>query len=264
MTDNNHDIDRRAFVAGAIGAAAGVGAMLASGAQAQPPPQGRDLGTTAGAAIPPEMRRPQSLYKLEADVRDCQITGKIPADLSGAFYRVGPDPQYLLLPRNIPFDGEGHVCMFRIKEGRVDYRSHMVRTERYVSQDRARRGLFPMYRNPSLDDPSVKGLSRGTANTHVINHKNYLLALKEDSPPVAMDLLTLDTVSPIYTFDGQLPSKTFTAHPKLDSRTGNMVAFGYEADGFGSKTVSMFEFTPQGKLAWNCLLYTSPSPRDRG
>jgi len=97
-------------------------------------------------------------------------------------------------------------------------------------------------------------LSRGTANTHVINHKNYLLALKEDSPPVAMDLLTLDTVSPIYTFDGQLPSKTFTAHPKLDSRTGNMVAFGYEADGFGSKTVSMFEFTPQGKLAWNAKI----------
>ncbi len=50
---------------------------------------------------------------------------------------------------------------------------------------------------------------------------------------------------------GQLPSKTFTAHPKIDSVTGNMVAFGYEAEGFGSKTVSVFEFTPQGKLVWN-------------
>jgi hypothetical protein len=28
--------------------------------------------------------------------------------------------------------------------------------------------------------------------------------------------------------------------------TGNMVAFGYKADGFGSKTVSIFEITPQG------------------
>jgi len=104
--------------------------------------------------------------------------------LNGAFYRVGPDPQYTLLPRNIPFDGEGHVCMFRISNGRVDYRSRMVRTERYVAQDKARRILFPMYRNPSLDDPSVKALSRGTANTHVINHKNYLLALKEMYPHV--------------------------------------------------------------------------------
>ena len=203
----------------------------------QPPPE---LGMTSpGSAreIPLSMRRQTTLSRIEADVRDCQITGKIPADLSGAFYRVGPDPQYPLLPRNIPFDGEGHVCMFRIKGGRVDYRSRMVRTERYAAQDKARRILFPMYRNPLLDDSSVKGLSRSTANTHIINHKNYLLALKEDSPPAAMDLLTLDTLSPVYTFDGQLPSKTFTAHPKLDSRTGNMVAFGYEADGFGSKTV---------------------------
>jgi carotenoid cleavage dioxygenase-like enzyme len=254
MTDSKLDIDRRAFVAGAIGAAAGVGAMLASGAQAQPPAQGRELGTTAGAAIPPEMRRPQSLYKLEADVRDCQVTGKIPADLNGAFYRVGPDPQYPLHPKTIPFDGEGHVSMFRIKNGRVDYKSRMVKNERWLANDKAGKQLFPVYRNPSMDDPSVKGLSRSTANTHIINHKNYLLSLKEDSPPTAMDLLTLDTVVPVYTFDGQLPSKTFTAHPKLDSMTGNMVAFGYEAEGFGSKTVSIFEFTPQGKMVWNAKI----------
>jgi len=219
--------------------------------QASQPPEVGILRPPGAREIPLSMRRQTTLSRVEADVRDCQITGKIPADLSGAFYRVGPDPQYLLHPRNIPFDGEGHVGMFRIKDGRVDYRSRMVRTERYLAQDKARRALFPMYRNPSLDDPSVKGLSRSTANTHIINHKNYLLALKEDSPPAAMDLLTLDTVNPVYTFGGQLPSKTFTAHPKLDSRTGNMVAFGYEADGFGSKTVSMFEFTPQGKLVWN-------------
>ena len=42
-----------------------------------------------------------------------------------------------------------------------------------------------MYRNPYMDDPRVKGLSRSTANTHVINHKGLILALKEDSPPVA-------------------------------------------------------------------------------
>jgi carotenoid cleavage dioxygenase len=218
-------------------------------------PQVGSTGGSSGAPdIPLSMRRHTTLSRIEADVRDCQITGKIPADLSGAFYRVGPDPQYPLLPRNIPFDGEGHVCMFRICNGRVDYRSRMVRTQRYVAQDEACRALFPMYRNPSLDDPSVRGLSRSTANTHIINHRNYLLALKEDSPPAAMDPLTLETVNPVYTFDDQLPSKTFTAHPKLDSRTGNMVAFGYEAEGFGSKTVSMFEFTPQGRLVWNAKI----------
>src|SRR5262245_26129341 len=110
MTDRKSkdktEIDRRSFVAGAIGAAAGAGALLAQSAQAQPP-QGRELGTTAGAAIPPEMRRPQSLFRLEADVHDCQVTGKVPTDLNGAFYRVGPDAQYPRHPKTTPFHGAG-------------------------------------------------------------------------------------------------------------------------------------------------------------
>jgi carotenoid cleavage dioxygenase len=193
----------------------------------------------------------QGLYRVEMDIRDCEVEGRIPLDLSGAFYRVGPDPQYPMLKGNIPFDGEGHVSMFRIQNGKVNYRSRFVRNERYVAQEKAGRILFPMYRNPYLDDPSAKGLSRSTANTHIIHHRDMLLALKEDSPPAALDLLTLETRVPNYTFDGTLPSKTFTAHPKLDSETGNLVAFGYEADGHGSDAIAMFEYSPQGKLVWN-------------
>src|SRR5690606_13524897 len=251
-------LDRRSFMGGALGAAAGLGtaALLPATAAAQ---QGAAPPGGAGARpsevdIPAEMRQAASLYRLVADVRDCQVEGEDPRDLNGAFYRVGPDPQYPLRPGNIPFDGEGHVSMFRIKDGRVDYRSRFVRNERYLAQDKARKLLFPMYRNPSMDDPSVRGLSRSTANTHIINHKNLLLALKEDSPPDALDLLTLETVKPKYTFDGKLPSETFTAHPKIDSQTGNMVAFGYEATGFGSDQVSIFEITPQGEFVWSTMV----------
>ncbi|RYZ60881.1 MAG: carotenoid oxygenase family protein, partial [Proteobacteria bacterium] len=123
--------------------------------------------------------------------------------------------------------------------------------ERYVAQDKAGRILMPMYRNPTQDDPSVKGLSRGTHNTHIYPFNGRLLALKEDSPPAAMDLWTLDTLDPVYRFDGQLDSATFTAHPKRDSRTGNMIAFGYEAKGFNTKDVNVFEYTPQGRKVWD-------------
>ncbi|HEX7079868.1 MAG TPA: carotenoid oxygenase family protein [Gammaproteobacteria bacterium] len=255
MTEERDKLDRRSFM-GALGTAAGVGAAVFSGAARAQAPN----AAPARPAGPPEeelrpsMRRPTRLYRLEADVHDCEVEGEVPADLNGAFYRVGPDPQYPLRPGNIPFDGEGHVSMFRIKNGRVDYRSRYVRNDRYLAQDKARRILFPMYRNPYMDDPSVKGLSRSTANTHIIDHRKVLLALKEDSPPSALDLLTLETVAASYTFDGQLPSKTFTAHPKTDSETGNMVAFGYEATGHGSRDVSVFEFTPDGKLVWNAMI----------
>jgi len=239
---------RRSFMGGAIGAAAGLGAASLLGAasasvQAQPPAGGPSPGAAPASSGP-------RLFKAEIDIRDCEIEGKIPDDLNGAFYRVGPDAQYPLAPGNIPFDGEGHVSMFRIKNGRVDYKTRFVKNERWVAQDKAGKILFPMYRNPSMDDPSVKGLSRSTANTHIINHRNLLLALKEDSPPCAMDLNTLEMVDPVYTFDGQLNSAAFTAHPKVDSVTGNIVAFGYEAQGHGSDIVTAFEITPGGRKIW--------------
>lgn len=189
-------------------------------------------------------------FKAEVDVQNCEVEGVVPDDLNGAFYRVGPDPQFALVAGNIPFDGEGHVSMFRIRGGRVDYRTRYVRTQRWIAQNEAGRVLFPMYRNPARDDPSVRGLSRSTANTHVINHRDVILALKEDSAPSAVDPLTLETLDPVYSFGGQLGSETFTAHPKVDSVTGNLVAFGYEATGFGSRDVKVFEFSPGGEKVW--------------
>ncbi|MDY6981707.1 MAG: carotenoid oxygenase family protein [Pseudomonadota bacterium] len=244
---NSLSVTRRTFVGGALGAAAGVGAvnlLKPDTAHAQPP------GASPAADGAPATSSGPSLFKAEVDVRHCEIDGTIPSGLSGAFYRVGPDPQFPLRQGNIPFDGEGHVSMFRIQDGKVHYKTRFVRNDRWLAQDKAGKLLFPMYRNPYQDDPSVKGLSRSTANTHIINHRNYLLSLKEDSPPAALDLLTLETIHPNYTFDGQLVSQTFTAHPKVDSMTGNMVAFGYEATGFGSDDVIAFEITPQGKKVW--------------
>jgi carotenoid cleavage dioxygenase-like enzyme len=253
MTDENK-LGRRSFISGAIGAAAGVGAasLLPESAAAQsarniPPagverPKGPATFTSGGTFSP---------LRAEIDVQDCVVEGKIPDDLNGGFYAVGPDPQYPLAPGNIVFDGEGHVRMFRIKNGRVDYRTRYARTERYLAQDKARKSLMPMYRNPLMDDPAAKGLSRSTANTHVINHRNLILALKEDSPPTALDLNTLETVEATYTFDGELPrDQPFTAHPKVCSITGNIVAFGYEAKGFGSDVVAVFEIDKQGKKVW--------------
>ena len=252
-------LDRRQFMSGALGAAVGAGAVIAAGTAAaqQPPASG---AVPAGAAprgsdiaqryAPPSVRMPQ-LFRVEMDIADCEVEGKIPSDLNGAFYRTGPDAQYPLRAGNIPFDGEGHVSMFRFENGRVDFKSRFVRNERYLAQEQAGKILFPMYRNPYLDDPSVKGKSRGTHNTHIIHHNGLLLALKEDSPPAAMDLNTLATVDPVYRFNGTLASEAFTAHPKLDSRTGNMIAFGYEAKGFNTDDINVFEYTPTGKKVWD-------------
>jgi len=192
-------------------------------------------------------------FRAECDIRDCDVEGRLPADLNGRFFRVGPDFQYPPAPGNVPFDGEGHVGMFRFRGGRVDFRSRFVRTQRFKAQAAAGRALFGVYRNRLTDDPSVAKISRGTANTHVMFHGGRLLALKEDSPPVVLDPVTLDTVDDYYTFNGALKSLTFTAHPKIDSSTGELVGFGYEARGDGSDDVAVYSFDARGRLtseAW--------------
>jgi len=197
---------------------------------------------------PPGMGMP---FRAEIDIVDCDVDGRIPDDLCGAFYRVGPDFQYPpKYPNNIPFDGEGHVAMFRFKDGHVDLKTRYVRTQRYKAQRAARRAVFGMYRNPTTDDPGLEKVSRGTANTTVIYHAGRLLALKEDSPPVAMDPLTLETLDDYVTFNGKLTSQTFTAHPKVDPETGEMLAFGYEAKGFGTDDVAIYAIDRSGNITW--------------
>ena len=169
------------------------------------------------------------------------------------FYRVGPDFQYPPKLPNIPFDGEGHVGMFRFSDGHVDYKSRYIRTQRFKAQAAAREALFGTYRNPHSDDPRVTGVSRGTANTAVVFHHGKLLALKEDSPPVALDPDTLATTDDYYTFGGRLSSLTFTAHPKLDPETGEMIAFGYEARGEASDDVAIITIDRHGKLTARTL-----------
>ena len=241
MTDTQN-IDRRGFMAAALGTAAGVSALGLGGAAAAAGAPSGDTDLSRPPAGAPGSGGQFSPIRAEVTINDCEVEGKLPLDLDGGFFATGPDPQYPRVPGNIMFDGEGHVRVFRIKNGRVDYRTRYAKGERYLAQDKARRSLYPMYRNPYMDDPSVRGLSRAVGNTHVINHKGLILALKEDTPPIALDINTLETVDPIYTFGGQLPrTQPFTAHPKVCSITGNMLAFGYEAEGLGSDVVSVFE-----------------------
>ncbi|HZF14772.1 MAG TPA: carotenoid oxygenase family protein [Steroidobacteraceae bacterium] len=191
--------------------------------------------------------------RLESDLRDCEVEGELPVDLDGAFYRVGPDYQYPpKFPHNIPFDGEGHVSLFRFANGHVDFKSRYVRTQRFKAQAEARRAIFGMYRNPYSDDAVVaeKKISRGTANTQIVFHHGKLLALKEDSPPVAMDPNTLETLDDYYTFGGKYAALAHTAHPKIDSETGELIGYGYEARGEMSNDVYVYSADRHGKINW--------------
>jgi carotenoid cleavage dioxygenase len=187
---------------------------------------------------------------IEADVvRLDIIDGAVPLAIEGAFYRVAPDPQFPpLAGDDIWFNGDGMVTRFHFSGGRVSLRQRWVRTEKFTLERDAGRALFGAYRNPLTDDASVKGRVRSTANTNVILHAGKLLALKEDSPPVWMDPETLETIDPVYDFGGCMTSETFTAHPKIDARTDEMLAFGYAAKGLCTRDMVFYVINAEGEI----------------
>lgn len=186
--------------------------------------------------------------RFEGDILDMEVEGVIPPELNGTFHRVHPDQQF---PPKFDtdqfFNGDGLISLFRFRNGKVDFKQRYAQTDKFKLERAAGKALFGAYRNPDTDDDSVKGKIRGTANTNAIVHAGKLLALKEDSPALVMDPLTLETFG--YTnWGGKCTSQTFCAHPKIDPLTGNMVAFSYASKGLLTRDCTYMEISPQGEL----------------
>jgi carotenoid cleavage dioxygenase-like enzyme len=186
--------------------------------------------------------------RFEADVYDCEVIGKIPTDIAGAFVRLGGDWFYPpKSPDDSPFNVDGYVSMFRFKNGVVDFKGRWVKTPRFLADRAAHKQLFGMYRNPFTDDPSVKKLDRTVSNTTPLAFAGKLFTLKEDSLPYEINCNTLETIGP-WNFHGKYKSLTFTAHPKVDPVTGEMICYGYEATGLETNDVFLYTINKRGDV----------------
>ena len=113
MTDTGKGprLDRRGF----MGASALGGAALVGGIAAPAAALAAENNPATGAPqvdFPAEPRAfgGSGTSRTEMELRDCEVEGNWPKDLDGAFYRVGPDPQYPKpeqYKNDIVFDGEG-------------------------------------------------------------------------------------------------------------------------------------------------------------
>lgn len=176
------------------------------------------------------------------------ISGRLPEGLEGTLYRVGADRQYPSgRTDDIFIDGEGVIHMFRFDRGHVDYRNRWVRTERFKRQEAARRALFGRYRNRYTNDPSVADVSMNTANTSSMFHAGHLYALKEDGLPHLINPDTLETIG-TDDFNGAIRSVSFTAHPKVDPVTDELLGFSYQAKGDGTRDIVYYLFDRDRKL----------------
>lgn len=152
------------------------------------------------------------------------VTGDMPRDLFGAFYRNGPNPQFEPPANHHWFAGDGMIHAFFIENGKVRYRNRYVRTPKWRAENAAGRRLFGTFGDPRETDPSVMGTDSGIANTNIVWHGGKLLALEEGHKPFELDPATLESRGYVDAYRGNV-----TAHPKLDPGTGEMVWFAYMA-----------------------------------
>lgn len=168
--------------------------------------------------------------RFESTAPDLIIEGEIPADLAGVFYRNGPEPLYPTREGDYHwFDGDGMIYAFHIADGRASMLNRWAKTEKFKLERAAGKRLFGMFGNPMTADASVQGKAYNTANTNIILHGGKLLALMEGAPALELSPYDLETLGE-ETYAGSITT-TFSAHPKVDHFTGELVNIGAMVNG---------------------------------
>jgi carotenoid cleavage dioxygenase len=165
---------------------------------------------------------------MECDAPHLAIQGQLPRELNGTLYRNGANPQFAA-PGAHWFFGDGMLHAFRLDDGRASYRNRWIRTPKWLAEHRAGRPLYGPFNRKLPDAPSSTPDDGGVANTNVVFHAGRLLALEEAHLPTLIEPGTLATGG--YCNYGGAISGPFTAHPKIDPATGEMLFFGYNATG---------------------------------
>jgi carotenoid cleavage dioxygenase len=165
----------------------------------------------------------------EVTAADLKVIGEIPREIDGMYVRTGSNPQFDVIKGYHWFGGDGMLHGVRLGGGKASYRNRFVQTEAYRREKAAGHALWGSdLAAPEFDNPNGPGRGN-TGNTAMVWHDGRLFALWEGGDPHHIKLPGLETVGPC-NYGGKL-MHAFTAHPKVDERTGEMLFFGYNMMG---------------------------------
>ncbi len=163
----------------------------------------------------------------EITAEDMEVIVEIPADISGNFLRVGPNPYYVPDDtRYHIFDGDGMIHGVHISDGKATYRNRFVASAGLLEERKEGHWIYPGLN--MIGDYLAKGempSTKNTGNTAMVFHNGQLFAMMEGGTPYRVSLPELETQGE-HDFEDTL-HHNFTAHPKVDVTTGEMMTFGY-------------------------------------
>ena len=153
-----------------------------------------------------------------------EVIGKVPEELAGSFVRIGSNPVFVDNPETYhPFDGDGMIHEVHFQNGTASYVNAFVNTKGLQLEREKGDYIWTGLASPP-DFNNEHGMMKNVANTAMVFHAGKFLALWEGGNPHHVSLPNLETVAEI-DYDGKL-NHPFTAHPKVDAQTGEMVTFG--------------------------------------
>jgi len=147
-------------------------------------------------------------------------------------------------------DGDGMVAALRLGPGRARFTNRFVRSGKFVREESDQRPVFRTFGTAFAGDQLARGIGlESPVNVSVYPYRGALLAFGEQGLPWAVDPVTLETRG-LHTFDNQLNAVTpFSAHPKIDHRTGELFNFGVS---FSRQhpMLNVFRFGADGALVY--------------
>ncbi len=188
--------------------------------------------------------------ELDYSVANTQIQGRIPEELRGTFFRIGPGRNEIGGQKfGHWFDGDGMLHRVTFKEDGIHYRNRYVRTPKYLKETEAQRIVYRSFGQNAPGGP-LKNAGRvpaNAANTSLIWQGGHLLALWEGGRPWELDPSTLETLGEV-NYGGRLkPWNAFSAHGSVDPRTGHYYNFGVGVAPRGPG-IHLYRVDPRGCL----------------
>ncbi|MET0859135.1 MAG: carotenoid oxygenase family protein, partial [Telluria sp.] len=144
---------------------------------------------------------------------DAVVSGRLPADLDGVFFRNGPGRFELGGERyHHWFDGDGFAQRWQVSQGKVSHRGKFVATQKFSDESQAGQFLYPVFGTNVARRGLKSNDTINAANTNLVPFNGRVYALWEGGSATELDPRTLDTIG-IKTWRDDLKSMPFSAHP---------------------------------------------------
>jgi all-trans-8'-apo-beta-carotenal 15,15'-oxygenase len=193
------------------------------------------------------------------------IEGTIPRALNGTLFRTAPgESERFGVNFNHLFDGDAFLTSWRFQHGKASLRAGFLSTPQRIAEQKAGKMLYSEF---GTNPPQESKGGKNQPSVNVIEWNGKLLGLSEGGLPTQINPNTLEYEGEI-NFGGTIPrSLTFTAHPRVDPKTGDLFAWGFEKTSSAAvhiyhieratgKANRLYKFTPDGYFMVHDALLT--------